>query len=140
MTSVTSKSADVTVSGTLTDTAATLNVSGSNVASDYDEPTFGGVDAVGVEVDINMDVDDATTYTVVQENPGLSYFDVTTDDSDYIVDNVKTKTYVGSDLKPYQLLVTDKTGDITVKVYEGSVATGTPVYTYTIKNEVSFAS
>lgn len=116
-----------------------MTVSGADVESAYDEATFGGVNAVGVEVDINMDVDDATTYTVVQENPGLAYFDVTDDDSDYIVDSVKTKSYLGSDLKPYQLLVTDKTGDITVKVYEGEDTTGTLVYTYTIKNDVTFA-
>lgn len=85
-----------------------------------------------------MDVDDTTTYTVVQENPGLSaYF---ADDSTYVTGDTKTKTYVGSDLKPYQLLVTDQAGDITVKVYEGSDTTGTLLYTYTIKNNVTFAA
>lgn len=109
-----------------------LTVSGQQPADDlYDVGTFGTLAQPAVEFDITLPVEADKTYTVEQSNPALSMFY-----PDEFPGDLKTKSYIGSELMPYQLLLVEGGTPVTVTLKDSAGAT---LQTITINNQVTFA-
>lgn len=114
------------------------NVNGSNF---YDKELFGTINGNATELDIAWPgyISDDETYTIVQQNPSLSaYFS-----QDPSVDKktgLKTKTYAGKDiLDGYAIVLTDKPGLVSVKLYEGEeVDKDKLIQSVEIANKIAF--
>lgn len=116
-------------------TAATLSVTGNVDGKLYDTDAYGSVIPQGVQIALQMPVEnDGTQYTVVSKNPIYSHY--ATDPR--IKNGVKTQTATGADLQNFlTVLGNESADDIAIEV---SKINGDFRKSYVIKNGVNFTA